>query len=166
MYFYLGLMLFGLLYAFDGHTIIKETAITKYRKFRQLNKLVSTHYKTVGSILWVSICMVVKMYWINFLQWSNNTIEIVDSKTVCISYVLQGKLYKMIVKIRKGPSDILLVTDEDSNDITDTILPYLGPQQDWHKREFKPLFWEKKMLNFELASGEQISFSENDVIKI
>lgn len=154
------------IYAFDGHTIVKETFLTKYRKFRDLNKLVSTHYKTVWSIVWVSLCMVAKMYWINFLQWANNTIEYVDNKHVCITYVLQGRMYKMVVKLRKGPSDILLVTDEDSNDVTDMVLPYLGPQGDWHGKEFKPEFWKKRMLNFELSSGEQETFLENEVVKV
>jgi hypothetical protein len=154
------------IYAFDGHTIVKEAVVTKYRRFRDLNKLVETRYKTIGMILWVSCCMVAKMYWMNFLHWANNSIEHVDHKTVIVSYVLNGKLYHMVVRPRRGPTSVLLVTDQDSNDVSDTIIPFMGPNQDWHGREFTPSFWQKKSLTFELANGNQKIFAEHEKIEV
>lgn len=157
------LFTFGtLVYAFDGHIIIKE----KYKRFRELNKLVQTRYKNIGMILWVSSCMVAKMYWMNFLHWANNTIEHIDPKTTIISYVLNGKLYRFVVRAKKGPVNVLLVTDEDFNDVSDKILPFMGPGQDWHGQEFTPAFWKKNTLTFEFANGEHKTFSENEPIKI
>lgn len=140
--------------------------MTKYRKFRELNKLVASKYKTISMILWVSLCMVAKMYWIKFLQWSNNSIQYIDNKTVIVSYVLQGKMYKLVLKPRKGPNNVLLVFDEENNDISDLVLPFIGPNQDWHKREFTPNFWKKKSMCFELSTGEQKTFSEHDTIEL
>lgn len=158
---------FGILvYAFDGHNIVKEAVVTRYRRFRELNKLVETRYKTIGMILWVSCCMVAKMYWMNFLHWANNSIEHVDHKTAIISYVLNGKLYRTVVKAKRGPASVLLVTDSEQNDVSDQVLPFMGPGQNWHGQEFTPSFWKKNSLTFELASGENKTFTEHEKIEI
>lgn len=154
------------IYALDGHTIVKESIIVRYRRFRQLNHLVESRYKTIGMILWVSVSMVAKMYWLNFLHWANNSIEHIDHKTAIVSYVLNGKLYRMVVRPRRGPTNVLLVTDEDHSDLSDLILPFMGPNQDWHNRQFTPDFWGKKSLSFELSTGDQKTFYQHDKIEI
>lgn len=168
MYAFLSVLFtFGILiYSFDGHTILKDAVLTRYRRFRQLNQLVGTRYKTISSILWVSCCMVAKMYWINFLHWANNSIEYLDHKTAVISYILNGKLYRMVVTPKRGPINVLLVTDDGQNDVSDIVIPFMGPNHDWHGREYTPSFWKKNSLTFELASGESKTFHENQPIQI
>lgn len=153
-------------YLFDGHNIVKEMAATRYRQFRGLNRLVSTQYRGILMIIWVSLCMIAKMYWMNFLHWANNTIEHKDYRTVIVSYVLNGKLYSMVTQPKRGPSDVLLITDEDHNDLSDQVLPFLGPEHDWHGKKFTPSFWDKKSLTFELAIGETKTFTIDEVIQI
>jgi hypothetical protein len=155
-----------LTYSLDGHIIIYQVAKSKYEKFKQLNKLVSSQYKNVFSIIWVSICLILKMYWINFLQWANKTVEYTKDRNIIISYVINGRLYKLVVKNKRGPNDILLITDENSNDLTDTIIPYMGLNRDWHNRDFSPKFWDKKSLCFELSTGDFKTFNEHDVITV
>jgi len=164
MIYILGLAACFLFYKLDTFTVVKDATIEKYKKFRELNKLVSKQYKTVGMILYVSICLIVKMYWMNFTQWTNNSLEVLNKKDISISYILNGKLYKVLVKAKKGPNLVLLVTDENDEDVTDTVVPYLGPNNDWHHNIFKPQFWNKKSLCFELSSGEMKSFLENQDI--
>lgn len=151
------------IYTTNLHLIVENAVVSRYRRFRQLNKLVQLRYKSILSILWVSCCMVAKMYWIQFLQWANNTIEYRPDGSVFISYVLNGKLYKVHTTVQKGPSKVLLITDELSNDVTDLVLPFLGPNRDWHNSEFTPAFWNKESLSFELSSGEQKSFTSETV---
>ena len=103
--FFLGLISVGLVvFMFRGN--IKK----KYGQFREVNKLVATKYKTIGQILWISCNMIGKMYWMKFLQWANNSIEMKDNRTAIISYVLNRKLYKIAVRVKKGPNNVLLVT--------------------------------------------------------
>lgn len=149
-------------YRFNGYNAI----VTRYRKFRELNKLVSSQYKTITMILWVSFCMVAKMYWIRFLQWANNTVVYLDNKTAIVSYVLNGKLYRIVLKQRRGPCNILLVTDEENNDVSEEIISYMGPSQDWHGREFTPNFWKKNSLTFETGDGMTKTFTNNEIITI
>ena len=155
-----------LFYTFDGHTIVGNKIVEKWRRFRQLNRFVEIKYKTIGAILWVSISMVAKMYWMNFIQWANDSIKHIDKKTFTISYVLNGKLYTMVVKPNRGPSSVLLVTDSEHNDVTSTIVPYLGPNEQWHKRVFTPEFWNKEELVFEMSSGDTKTFSRGDIIDL
>jgi hypothetical protein len=165
----LSSVIFGLgllFYAFDGHTIVKEAVVTRYRKFRSLNKLVETQYKGVCMIMWVSVSMIAKMYWMNFLQWANNSIEKLDRKTVVISYVMNGKMYKFVVKEKRGPADIIVVTDEKGEDVSNKVIPYLGPQENFHGRKFTPEFFGFESMTFITAMGEEQTFSKTDKIEL
>jgi hypothetical protein len=138
----------------------RETITEKYSKFKSLNKLVGTRYKNIAKIICVSLSMIIKMYWIQFLQWCNKSIEYIDNKNVVLTYVLQGKTYKINLKMKRGPSPILLVLDQNNNDITEQVLPYLGPEQNWHNKEYTPSYFEKESITFELCNGEHKTFDK------
>jgi hypothetical protein len=139
--------------------------MVKYRKFRELNKLVETRYKTIGMIVWVSICMIAKMWWLNFLHWANNAVEHIDKKTVVVSYMLNGKMYKIVTRPRRGPTGVLLIC-EGEEDVSDLVMPFMGPNDDWHGFVFTPTFWGKESLTFYLSSGEQKTFSKEEPIQL
>jgi hypothetical protein len=138
----------------------------KYRKFRQLNRLVATKYNTVGSILLVSLNMVCKMYWLQFLQWLNSNIKHIDRKTIEITYTINGKVHALLVNVHRGPPKVIMVCDEDDEDVTDEIVKYMGPNEDWHNRKYSPDFWNKNSLTFELMNGETVTFQRNDPITL
>lgn len=142
----------------------REKIAKKYSDFSDLNRLVATGDTNKIRIFWVSVCMVCKMYWIQFISWANDSVKILDKKRAVIRYFLNGKLYYFVVNIDRGPSPVLLVTNEHGRDVTPQITSYLGPGNDWHRTTFTPDFWGNEQLNFELASGEQKSFSRNDPI--
>jgi Family of unknown function (DUF5772) len=163
MIFYFGIAVAGILfYVFDCKSLVNH----KYEKFTQLNKLVATQHSSRFMVLYVSILMVIKMWWMNFLQYSNNTIEIYDKKSVNISYILDGRLYKLYVKRRRGPVLVLLVTDENNEDVSDLVIPYMGPERNWHNTVFTPNFWNKENLTFELSSSETKKFNRHESIII
>jgi hypothetical protein len=157
------LLLAGLV--FSGVIVYKRKTIRdKYKKFRELNNLVATRTKSVSKILWISLCMVSKMYWRYFLQWLNDSVEIIDHKNAVVTYVLHDKIYKLPVKVRRGPNLILLITDEHKNDVTDEITPFFGPEQNWHNKQLSPDFWKRESLTFELSSGETKTFHKDEII--
>ena len=145
---------------------VQTGIVKKYTQFRELNRFVAKRYKPISKILWVSMSLVAKMYWLQFLQWMNNSVQTINPRTTVISYVLYGKMYKIVVRPRKGPSGVLLVLDQNDNDVSDLVIPYIGPGQDWHRWEFTPSFWGYKSLTFELSSGETRTFSEQDTINL
>lgn len=144
----------------------REAIIEKCKDVRKLTKFVSTRYKTCGMIVWVSASIIGKLYWMKFLQWANNSVEYNNNKTITLTYVLKNKLYKIILPVGRGPPKVLLVTDEKHEDVSDTILPYIGADFDWHKTEFVPGFWGKESLTFELSNGETKTFGKDEVIVI
>ena len=92
----------------------------------------------------------------------NTSVRKLDKKTYEISYVIDRKLYKMIVTPKRGPAPIIQVSDENSTDITDYILPYMGPEYDWHGKLFTPKFFQRKSLTFELMNGEEFTYEESN----
>jgi hypothetical protein len=148
----------------EGPTIIKYNVVKKYNDFRKINRLVSTNYKGFLRILWVTLCLIMKMLWLNFLQKINKSVIKLDKNSYLITYAIKGKIYKMVVKPKRGPRDILLVYNEKYEDISDKIVPYLGPEENWHGSVFKPENFGLNELTFELSNGKQNIFGKNQDI--
>lgn len=165
---YIGLALLGTLsvlsYSFDWHKQAYNGVVSKYQDFRRLNQLVATQYEGRMRIFWISSGMVAKMYWIKFLRWANSSIKHIDKKKVAIYYVLNGRLYAIVIKDHRGPPVVDKVLDKDGNDVSSTVLPYLGPNHDFHGQKFTPKFWGYKKLTFHLLMDENKTFYEEDVI--
>ena len=71
----------------------------------------------------------------------------------------------MIIKPVKGPRLILQVLDDSKNDITDTVLQYIGPRYDWHGNQLDPSFFNNtSFLTFELADGTSETMFSKDFL--
>lgn len=71
-----------------------------------------------------------------------------------ISYTLTGKKYKMLVRVKRGPCPIESIRDEADNDITELVLPYMGPSFDWYgERPPRPEVFGCKKLTIENSNG-------------
>jgi hypothetical protein len=79
---------------------------------------------------------------------------------------IKGKVYKMVVLPTRGPSPIIQIRNQDEKDITDDILPYFGPNYDWHRVSIIPQFFMCEKMTFELEDGTQKIFNELDYINI
>jgi hypothetical protein len=163
LYFLFFIIILYFIYL-DGLIITKNVVKTHYKKWKGLNELVSTRHKTTILIFWFSLKIICHSLYLSFLQYMNNSVKKIDRKTYEISYIINGKIYKMIVIPDRGPCPVLQVTDEKHNDITDIILPYLGPSNNWHTRKFCPNFFKRKSLTLELSNGEEKTFNEQDYI--
>lgn len=70
-----------------------------------------------------------------------------------VGYQLNDKPYKMIVRNRRGPCPISFITDELGIDITDHIIPYMGPFYDWHGYEPPASTFGYKEINITYTNG-------------
>ena len=68
----------------------------------------------------------------------------------------------MIVKPRRGPNPILQIINDTKEDVTNIVLPYLGPNFDWHGNKLDSSFFNSKVLTFEMADGstQHITFED------
>ena len=159
-----GTTLIALFFHLDYHNIVKDNVIIKWKKFRKINRLVSSTYKGSFRILWISFYMVIQSLWINIIQYFNNTIVQLDVNKYLVTYIIKGNTYKIIVKNKRGPRNVLLVSDETETDISDLIFPYLGPEENFHGQVYTPNFFGKKELIFELSNGCEKIFRTNENI--
>jgi len=82
-----------------------------------------------------------------------------------LSYVVKGKMYKMIITPRKGPAPVLQVINDAQEDVTREVLPYMGPRYDWHHIDF--YFQDQlgsKQLIFELDNGEEVVYRRSRML--
>jgi len=159
------------LYKNDFHLTVKDN----FEKFKELNSFLS-HTKHTGKCkaLMSSCNVVMKTVWLNIVHKFMNNIEHIDKNTVAISYVLDGVLYKVVTRRRRGPPMVMMVltsettggsdTDGDVIEVSSEIIPYMGPERNWHLRKFTPVFWGKENLTFEMTSGESRTFKRDEEI--
>jgi len=161
MYFIISIVIIGGLGFF-----YKNRVMSTYDDIKTLTSEVAVIHKSTGAIICNTLDVLRKKLWFDFLQRINNSITRVDKNTSILTYTLDGRLYKTVLDHRKGPPLVLLVTDESGDDLTSEVVPFLGPKRDWHRRDFTPKFWNKELLEFELATGENKEFQNDEVIRL
>jgi len=128
--------------------------------WKNLNNLVSSRYSNKIMICLISLKMICIILYMAFLQLINKSVRKIDNKTYEVSYVIEGRLYKMIVSPKRGPPPIRHVFDENDNFITDKIIPYIGPHHDWHGVTLTPKFFQCKSLTFHTNKGTEHSYED------
>ena len=131
--------------------------VTKYnvykKKWSRLTTLVSGSEKSMCMIYIVSLKMVIQMLYLSLIQYFTSNIKLIDTNKYEVSYVLNSKMYKIIVMPIRGPQPILQIIDDSGNDITANVLPYMGPRYDWHGSHIDPSFFDTTFMSFELSDG-------------
>lgn len=155
-----------ILYWTDTFNVIYTHCKDGYNNFKLLRIVVSKINKK--ATIWSSFKIVGKVIYniltLKFLQHVNKSIQVIDKNNVIVSYVLNNRLYKLAVTPRKGPASVVMITDENDDDVSTDIFPFFGPNRDWHNRPYSPDFWNKKILTFHMASGNILSFENNQTI--
>ena len=152
-----GFLLLCIFIRLHGHLALKEAIIYRYRRWRKLNNLVSTQHKTAWTIFYNSLKLLCQVLYLSFLQYMNSSLIRLGRNAFLVTYTINGKIYKMIVRPVRGPSPVLQVISDNEEDITLQVLPYLGPRYDWHKTNvsFQETFGSKR-LTFEIANGDEV----------
>lgn len=154
-----------LTYNFFKYKVYNKCLI-KYEKWKSLKGLVSTQHNSRIIVNLISMNMVLKSLYLSFIQYMNNSVIKIDKNKYELSYIINGKLYKMVVSPSRGPIPILCITNKNDNDITEKIIPYLGPNNDWHNKTFYPNFFNEELLNIEFLNGEKKTFRQTEIIEI
>lgn len=160
MFWVLSIVVFSICYKGKLHEWFKA----KIEDFKDLNTLVQTTKKSNIKAFLISCKMIGQLFWVNILHTLNNTMEYPDKHHFILTYVADGRLYKMASARRKGPPLVLMVLDEQGDDVSNDVIPFLGPERNWHRNSFSPAFWKKKKLIFELSDGRSESFNETEAI--
>ena len=138
----------------------------RYRKFQTLKSLVSLNEKNSLIIYYKTVSVIFKSYYLSFLQYINNSVKPLGNNTYEISYTLNNKIYKFIVKQKKGPHPVSKITGLDNQDITNEIIPFIGPNHDWHNYNYSPLILNHNNLKIHLSNGNEKNFLNNEILKL
>lgn len=138
----------------------------RYKRFKNFHSLVAStprgqnQSKTI--VIIVSAKMLIQAFYLTFLQYMNNSVCKLDRNVYEVSYVINGRMYKMLVTPQRGPAPVLQISNDEDEDVTEQVLPYLGPQYDWHNNRIAPEFFGCKTLTFELADGSEYTYDKDN----
>jgi len=48
-----------------------------------------------------------------------------------VYYKIKGRRYKILVQPERGPPPVTHITDNKGEDVTESVLPFMGPQYNW-----------------------------------
>ncbi len=102
-----------------------------------------------------------------YIYMRNNLVKVPKTKNKYeLDYYYQGTNYKIFVRINKGPSLVVKVTDEYAKDVTSEIKAYMGPNENFHGATISPNDLGYNQLTFHIRSGSKISFANIETITI
>jgi hypothetical protein len=122
---------------------IVDSSIQKYNKCK---KICSISF-IISKVLFEIICGKV------FYKSNDTDIKKIGKNLYEVSYKINNNQYKMIVEQKRGPHPVLQIVDDNMEDVTDVVIPYLGHRYDWNGFNMSLSFFGVKSLTFELADG-------------
>jgi hypothetical protein len=142
-----------------------------YKKYTKLTELVSIHYTGRFNNRFTIFISSLYIILVNILR-SLDIFRLpeypvkLDKNKYLVSYTINNKTYKLTVNIKNGPKRISRILGHDGHDITSDILPYLGPEENFHNILYTPRFFEKKCIIFQLSDGSVCEFIGDEIIII
>lgn len=85
-----------------------------------------------------------------------------------ISYIIEGREYKLLVKKKRGPHIIRNIVEEGTNEnVTNLILPYIGPSMQADNKLLTPSYLNiTGDIIIYLNNGDEIKIKNNEPILI
>jgi hypothetical protein len=123
-----------------------------------------SHYlalkKTIRTICWIGYLMIYQKIYHNYIPIEKNIYD--------VHYIYHGQLYKIKCINPMGPKkvQVLMITNDDLEDVSNEIIPYLGPKQNFHNMTFRPKDFKQKELCFYLSDGNIVTFKDDSEIKL
>lgn len=157
---FLGLFI----YTTDFH----HTLIHRSERLYLLYKLVK-NYKNFNNvsiihIIKTTVNVVKNTLYTTFFITLNRNVKKLSNNHYEVSYVIRGKIYKMVIIPKKGPNEYVIILNENDIDVYDEIGPYMGPRYNFHHHPFTPKFWGYKELTFINIGGVEKKFTEDEII--
>lgn len=89
-----------------------------------------------------------------------------NKKYIKISYKYKDKSYYYLLKVPRGVAPLKSITDENNNDISDIIGPYLGPNLDCHNSNIYPRDFGYTQIKITTVFDKIIIFDEDQKIEL
>jgi len=135
----------------------------KYQKWMSLNSMMATKYKSPTMVKIMSVYMFFKFFYLQTLQYLTNTVVKIGKNNYEISYIINGKIYKMVVKPERGPMNYYKILNDKNENIIEDISQYYGPH---YKNQVKltPSFFKTTTIKLVLFDDSEQVFGEYEQI--
>lgn len=128
------------------------------------------HHETVLDSIVHTVKTITWILYLCIYQRITRNIVWVNKNEFDVHYVFADKLYKLRIKTKRGPCrgpQVLQAINEKDEDITEHILPYIGPYNDWHGLGYTPKDFNAEQITFNLNNGNVVSFKNSgDILSI
>lgn len=154
-------------------TALMMTSTQLQRRWREWRAFYAYVYEVhrqdhVATILHIlqSACSVARIYITQYV-FHNSTRK--GKNLYEIEYSIHCQRYRMLVRFRPGPRRIRKFTlrhdDDHEEDVTDTVMPYFGPNQDFHGTVYTPRdFGFETAITMHLMNGTPCTFQVDEPI--
>jgi hypothetical protein len=120
-------------YKTDAYHAVKDAVKTNYNRYKMLSVFSKRTGISKSSLVFTTMKLVFNMMCCTFIQKLNNRLVAVDtSGKFVLTYVVNGRMYRMLIKPPKGPCPVLQIINDVEEDVTDTVRPFMGPKYDWY----------------------------------
>lgn len=124
-------------------------------------------FKTRLRVYYTCLCMIIHHIYISSFQFFNKSIVKLNKNTYELTYMLNNNIYKIFIKTSIGPQPkIIQALNDVDHDITDSILPYLGPGGNFHGLKYKPADFNIKILTLNMSDARELTFTANEEISL
>ena len=83
-----------------------------------------------------------------------------------IKYLYKGKPYYIFSQVPRGPlsreKKLISIKNGDGKDVTKYIVPFLGPNNDWHNIPYTPNDFNENTLQFLFENNEPVIIKEDE----
>jgi hypothetical protein len=93
-------------------------------------------------------------------------VSLSSKKYLKIPYVYNNQKYFYLIKIPRGKAPIKMIEDENGKNITEVILPYLGPNMDCSNLSLKPEDFGYDSIKITSVFDHIIDFQKTDTINM
>lgn len=124
------------------------------------------HHKKLIPIGCAMVTIIMKTMYLVIVQYFNNTIVHKDKNLFELTYTVGGSMYKMLIRVKRGPRKLIYAFDQDGKDVTDLLQMYLGPNDDFHHVTFTPDYFDKETITVNLNDGTEHTFSRFQAILV
>jgi len=119
------------------------------------------HCRFISSLVYTLISYYPMKY-----MYKRNLPEKFNKKYIKISYKFNDKTYFYLLRVPRGVTPLKSIEDENGNDMSEVITPYLGPNLDCHNISIYPRDFGYKSIKITTIFDKIIIFEENDQINL
>lgn len=130
--------------------------------------LILVGYKTnlKFKILVKTVLLTCKILTLKCIEYFDPRVSKLGKNKYEIKYIIGNRMYKFHIKKSRGPSSILQIIDENYNDVTKLVKPYLGPNNNFHNIKYTPESLNFDELVFQMTTGDELTFKNSQIIEL